>query len=175
MPQKPATPPDTQAPALPDQGMPNPRLPAPLLPGQRLGRGVGRMLTGLGHAALAEFVPVAGLRVDVISISPKGEIWIIECKSCRADFIADRKWQGYLDFCDRFFWAVDTDFPDHLLPEGSGLIRADRWGAELVRMAPEARLAGARRSRLLRDIARVATARLQALTDPMGPISTASF
>ncbi len=29
---------------------------------------------------------------------------------------ADRKWQGYLDWCDRFFWAVDADFPVDLLP-----------------------------------------------------------
>ena len=59
-----------------------------------------------------------GLRVDVISITPQGEIWIVECKSCRADFVGDRKWQGYLDFCDRFFWATDCDFPVELLPEG---------------------------------------------------------
>ena len=146
----------------------------PPRPGQRLQRGVARMLTGLGHAALAEFVPSGGLRVDVISISPKGEIWIVECKSCRADFTGDRKWQGYLEFCDRFFWAVDCDFPDDLLPPGSGLIRADSWGAELLRMAPESRLAAARRSRLLRDIARVSAGRLLALTDPMG-VSGAAF
>ena len=93
---------------------------------------------------------------------------MVECKSCRADFAADRKWQGYLEFCDRFFWAVDGDFPDDLLPQGTGLIRADPWGAELIRMAPESRLAGARRARLLRDIARVSTTRLMALSDPLG-------
>lgn len=146
----------------------------PTRPGQRLQRGVARMLIGLGHAPLAEFVPTGGLRVDVISISPKGEIWIVECKSCRADFTGDRKWQGYLEFCDRFFWAVDCDFPDDLLPQGSGLIRADSWGAELLRMAPESRLAAARRTRLLRDIARVSAGRLLALTDPMG-VSGAAF
>ncbi|MTH79635.1 MmcB family DNA repair protein [Paracoccus aestuariivivens] len=143
-------------------------------PGQRLARGVSRMLTSLGHAPLLEFVPTGGLRVDVISISPKGELWVVECKSSRADFMADRKWQGYLEFCDRFFWAVDTDFPDELLPEGCGLIRADSWGAELQQMAPESRLAAARRTRLLRDIARVATARLLAVTDPMGVSASVS-
>lgn len=156
---------------------PSAKMPAEMLPtrpGQRLQRGVARMLIGLGHAPLAEFVPTGGLRVDVISISPKGEIWIVECKSCRADFTGDRKWQGYLEFCDRFFWAVDCDFPDDLLPQGSGLIRADSWGAELLRMAPESRLAAARRTRLLRDIARVSAGRLLALTDPMG-VSGAAF
>lgn len=146
----------------------------PAKPGQRLTRGVARMLLSLGHAPLAEFVPAGGLRVDVISISPKGEIWIVECKSCRADFVSDRKWQGYLEFCDRFFWAVDCDFPDEILPEGAGLIRADSFGAEMLRMAPETRLAGARRNRLLRDIARVSAARLLAATDPLGAGSAIS-
>lgn len=148
--------------------------PLPAQPGHRLARGVTRMLAALGHAALPEFVPSGGLRVDVISVSPKGEIWVVECKSCRSDFVSDRKWQGYLEFCDRFFWAIDAGFPQDLLPGESGLILADSWGAELVRMAPETRLAAARRSRLLRDIARVSTGRLMAMTDPMGISGAAS-
>ncbi len=147
---------------------PHPGETLPAQPGQRLARGVMRMLHAQNHAALAEFAPVGGLRVDVISVTPKGEIWVVECKSCRADFAADRKWQGYLEFCDRFFWAVDGAFPDELLPPVTGLIRADPWGAELIRMAPEKRLAPARRARLLRDIARVSTARLMAISDPLG-------
>lgn len=138
----------------------------PARPGQRLARGVARMLVAHDHAVLTEFVPTPGLRVDLVSVAPGGEIWIVECKSGRADFMADRKWQGYLPFCDRFLWAVDADFPEELLPGGSGLIRADAWGAELVRPGPETRLAGARRSRLMRDIARCAAMRLLALTDP---------
>ena len=138
----------------------------PPMPGQRLARGVARLLVGMGHAPLRECVPAGGLRVDVISVAPSGEIWVIECKSCRADFAADRKWQGYLDWCDRFFWATDCDFPTELLPDGSGLIVADAYGAEMTRMAPEDRLAPARRARILRDIARVAACRLIRSTDP---------
>lgn len=141
-------------PTLPDQ------------PGFRLARGVARMLRSLDHAAICEFVPVRGLRLDVISISPAGEIWIVECKSSRADFTSDRKWQSYLEWSDRFFWAVDCDFPDTLLPGDSGLIRADAYGAEILREAPLTKMAGARRTRLTRDIARIAAIRLQALTDP---------
>ena len=73
----------------------------PAQPGHRLARGVARMLLASGHAPLLEFVPAPGLRVDVISVAPSGEIWIVECKSCRADFVGDRKWQGYLEWCDR--------------------------------------------------------------------------
>ena len=146
----------------------------PAQPGQRLQRGVCRGLRALDFVCVEELIPSPGLRVDVMALGPKGEVWVVECKSGRADFRADRKWQSYLDWCDRFFWAVDCDLPDELLPQGSGLIRADSWGAELLHMAPESRLAGARRTRLLRDIARVSAGRLLALTDPMG-VSGAAF
>lgn len=140
------------------------RLPA--LPGQRLARGVLRLMRELNHAALTEVVPSPGLRVDVMALTPTGEVWIVECKSCRADFTADRKWQGYLDWCDRFFWATDCDFPHDLLPAESGLIVGDAYAAEVQRMGPLTRLAPARRARLVRDFARVGAWRLQALTDP---------
>ncbi|MFV0383264.1 MmcB family DNA repair protein [Paracoccus sp. (in: a-proteobacteria)] len=141
------------------------------MPGQRLARGVARLLRSIDHAVLTEFTPVRGLRVDVISLGPKGELWIVECKSSRADFTGDRKWQGYLDWCDRYFWAVDGEFPDDLLPGDTGLIRADAYGAEILRMAPEARLAGARRNRLIRDFGRAAALRLQGFSDPGGAFS----
>ncbi|WP_411958244.1 MmcB family DNA repair protein [Paracoccus homiensis] len=138
----------------------------PVMAGQRLARGVGRMLRSMGHASLVEFIPTRGLRVDVISLGPKGEIWIVECKSSRADFATDRKWQGYLDFCDRYFWAVDADFPIDLLPAESGLIVADAYGAEIQRMPQETRLAAARRNKLTREFARSAALRMQGLADP---------
>lgn len=137
-------------------------------PGERLARGVCRMLASHDFAALTEYVPSPGLRVDVMALGPKGEIWVIECKSGRADFAADRKWQGYLDWCDRYFWAVDAAFPVDLLPEGTGLILADAWGAEIVREAPETRLSGARRAAVTRGFARAAARGLLALRDPQG-------
>ncbi|WP_431300370.1 MmcB family DNA repair protein [Tabrizicola sp. BL-A-41-H6] len=138
----------------------------PNLPGQRLQRGVCRGLRALDFVSVEELVPAPGLRVDVMALGPKGEIWVVECKSGRADFAADRKWQGYLDWCDRFFWAVDADFPVELLPEGTGLILADAYDAEVVRMGPETPLAGARRKAVLRIFARHAAARLHGLRDP---------
>lgn len=135
-------------------------------PGQILARGVCRHLAGHGFACIEEFVPERGRRVDVMALGPKGEIWVIECKSSRADFLADAKWEGYLDWCDRYFWAVDIDFPTELLPQESGLLVADAYGAEIVRMAPENRLAGARRTALIRRFARHAARRLQTLRDP---------
>lgn len=135
-------------------------------PGQLLARGVCRLLHGHGFVSVEEFVPARGLRVDVMGLGPKGEIWVIECKSGRADFQADTKWQGYLDWCDRYFWAVDQDFPTDLLPEGTGLMIADRYDGEIIRMPPETKLAGARRKVLTRKFATHAARRLLALRDP---------
>lgn len=138
----------------------------PPLPGQRLQRGVCRGLRKLDYVCVEELIPIAGLRVDVMALGPRGEVWVVECKSSRADFRADRKWQRYLDWCDRFFWAVDADFPVGLLPPETGLIYADAYDAEVVRMAPETPLTGARRKVVLRTFARAAAGRLQLLRDP---------
>ena len=138
----------------------------PLQPGQLLARGVCRHLRGHDFVSIEEFSPERGKRVDVIALGPKGEIWVIECKSSRADYASDAKWKGYLDWCDRYFWAVDAAFPVDILPDGTGLIIADAFDAEIVRMAPETRLAPARRTALTRRIARDAARRLRRLTDP---------
>ncbi len=137
-----------------------------LQPGQRLARGVARHLTSHGFVSVEEFVPARGLRVDVIGLGPKGEIWVIECKSSRADFQSDSKWQGYLEWCDRYFWAVDLEFPTELLPDETGLIIADSYGAEIIRMGPEAKLAPARRKKMIQKFATDAARRLLALRDP---------
>ncbi|MEM6390227.1 MAG: MmcB family DNA repair protein [Pseudomonadota bacterium] len=135
-------------------------------PGQLLARGVARHLAELGFASVLEFVPERGKRLDVLALGPKGEIWIVECKSSRADFTSDHKWQGYLEWGDRFFWAVDEAFPSELLPLETGLILADAYGAEIVRDAPEHRLAAARRKAMTLKIARIAAERLRLTHDP---------
>lgn len=140
-------------------------------PGQLLARGVCRHLASHGFSVIEEFVPERGLRVDVIGLGPKGEIWVVECKSSRADFQSDSKWQGYLEWCDRYFWAVDTAFPTELLPQETGLIIADAYDAEIVRMSPEDKLAGARRNKLIRKFAAHAARRLHALRDPDAGLS----
>lgn len=137
-----------------------------LQPGQLLQRGVCRMLRDLDFACVEELVPAPGLRVDVMALGSKGEVWIVECKSSRADFTGDHKWQGYLEWSDRFFWAVDTTFPAELLPPDTGLILADGYGGEILRMSPDTPLAPARRKVMVQKFARHAALRLQALRDP---------
>ncbi|HCQ65317.1 MAG TPA: DNA repair protein MmcB-related protein, partial [Rhodobacteraceae bacterium] len=124
-----------------------------LQPGQILARGVARHLRQHNFVSVEEFVPTRGLRMDVFALGPKGDFWVIECKSSRADFNADAKWQGYLEWGDRYFWAVDAAFPTELLPAETGLIIADGYDAEIVRMSPELRLAPARRKVMLQKFA----------------------
>jgi len=137
-----------------------------LPPGRLLARGVCRHLLSYDFAPVEEFVPERGKRVDVIALGPGGEIWVVECKSGPADFRADNKWCGYLEWCDRFFWAVDAAFPIDMLPGTTGLIIADAYDAEIVRTGPETRLPGARRTALTRRLARLAARRLHGLKYP---------
>lgn len=137
-----------------------------LQPGQILARGVARHLRLHDFVSVEEFVPTRGLRMDVFALGPKGELWVIECKSSRADFTADSKWQGYLEWGDRYFWAVDAEFPTELLPPETGLIIADGYDAEIIRMGPETKLAPARRKVMMQKFARHAASRLQGFRDP---------
>jgi hypothetical protein len=91
------------------------------------------------------------------------------CTECESDpdLTADRKWTGYLDWCDRFFWAVDAAFPTEILPPYAGLILADDHDAEILRMPDPTPLAAARRRALTRRVARTAAERLARLLDPL--------
>ena len=67
-------------------------------------------------------------------------------KVARADLVGDCKWTDYLDYCDRFFWAVPPDLAaicegERFLPGEAGLIVADRYDAALVRDAELLRFA----------------------------------
>ncbi len=131
-----------------------------------IARGTARLLAAHGFRCIPELTLANWRRADLIGIGEKSEIWIVEIKSSLEDFRADLKWSEYRDFCDRLFFAVAPDFPREVLPEETGLIIADRYGGELVREAPERRLAGARRKALTLHFSRVAAGRLMTLADP---------
>jgi hypothetical protein len=131
-----------------------------------LQRGVCRALRALGHAVVTELALANGRRADVVALAPGGDIWIVEIKSCLIDFQTDGKWPEYLPYCDRLYFAVAPDFPCHVLPEGAGLILADRYGAHLVREPLEERLGAARRKAMMLTFAQAAALRLQLHLDP---------
>lgn len=129
-------------------------------------RGVGRLLRARGFAIVSELPLATGRRADIVGLGPGGDIWIVEIKSSVEDFRADNKWPDYRLSCDRLFFATHGDVPAEIFPEDAGFILADRFGAELLREAPEHRLAGATRKAMLVRFAQVAALRLHALVDP---------
>src|SRR3990172_9529209 len=129
-------------------------------------RGICRALRALGHSVVCELGLANGRRADVVALTPGGDIWIVEIKSCLLDFQTDGKWHDYLDYCDRLYFAVATDFPHDVLPKEAGLALADRYGAEFVREAVEERLSAGRRKAMMLCFARAAALRLQLHLDP---------
>ncbi len=111
-------------------------------------------------------------RADLMGISTKGEIIIVEVKCSRADLLGDQKWPEYLDYCDRFFWAVPAGFDisplqgETFLPDRSGVIIADAYDGEIARPAGLFPLAAARRKAETQRLARLAMRRLMGIADP---------
>jgi hypothetical protein len=131
-------------------------------------RATARLCLRLGWAPLHEVALPNGRRADILVLRPDGGFACIEVKSGPRDFLTDTKWQDYRAFADALFFAVDVDFPQHLLPEETGLIVASGLEAELLREAPAHPLAAPRRRSLLHRFALLAAARLAAREDPGG-------
>ncbi len=123
-------------------------------------------LRARGHSVVTELSLANGRRADVVALSGAGDVVIVEIKSCLLDYQSDGKWQDYLPFCDRLYFAVAADFPREIIPPSVGLILADRYGAELVREPLEERLSAARRKAMMLAFARAAALRLQLHLDP---------
>ncbi|MDB5641839.1 MAG: uncharacterized protein JWN07_1156 [Hyphomicrobiales bacterium] len=131
----------------------------------RVARGARRLLRAHGLASVTEMPLPSGRRADIVALAADGQIVIVEVKSSMADFRADLKWPDYRMHCDRLYFAIPTELPESALPEDAGLIVADAYGAEFVRMAPEHRLAGATRRSMLLRFGHFAADRLHRLWD----------
>lgn len=129
-------------------------------------RGVSRLLYRQDYIAVAEVPLGNGRRADIMALGPKGEVVIVEIKVSRADLLGDGKWPFYLDYCDRYFWAVPQGFDldlfdrDELAPASTGLMIADRYDAAILRDAPNVALASSRRRAETLRVARMAARRL---------------
>jgi len=133
---------------------------------ERLARGITRLFEDMGCAAIAELSLANGRRVDVIALDAQGMTSIVEIKSSVPDFRSDGKWQEYLEFCDRFYFAVAPEFPQDLLPVEVGLIVADDWHGTILRESPAFSMNGSRRRAQTLRIALTAAQRLRRFTDP---------
>lgn len=128
-------------------------------------RGVARLLLRHDCVTVGEVPLGNGRRADLMGLCAKGQVTIVEIKVSRADLLGDSKFADYLDYCDRFFWAVPQhlvallDRPDRM-PERAGLIVADRYDAAIIRDAPVTPLAPSRRRAETLRFARRAARRL---------------
>ncbi|QHL90056.1 MmcB family DNA repair protein [Sphingomonas changnyeongensis] len=142
------------------------------IPAADVARGVARMLLRHDYAALTEVPLGNGRRADIMAINSRGQILIVEIKVSRADLLGDGKWPEYLDYCDRFCWAVPAGFPldpfdaPALRPDLAGLIVADRYDAQYWREAGVQAMPPARRRAETLRFARRAAHRLIGHLDP---------
>ena len=123
-------------------------------------RGVQRLLVDMRHNMLPELALPGGRRADLVTLGPKGEVWIVEIKSSVEDFRADTKWEEYREHCDRLWFATHEGVPLDIFPECCGLMVSSGYGAEVMREAPEVRLPGATRRLMTLRFARAASSRL---------------
>lgn len=144
---------------------------APLIAAD-VARGVSRLFFRADLMVVCEVPLGNGRRADIMAIDGRGGITIVEIKVSRADLLGDMKWPDYLDYCDRFFWAVPAGFDlapfeqPVFRPEVAGLIVADRYDAAVMREAAPRPLAAARRKAEVLRFARRAARRLMAGLDP---------
>ena len=137
-------------------------------------RGTTRMLAREDCLVVGEVALGNGRRADLMGLCPRGLVTIVEIKVSRADLLGDAKWTEYLDYCDRFFWAIPAGFDaalldrPELLPERAGLIVADRYDAAMVRPAETIALSSARRRAETLRFARRAARRLIGDLDDSG-------
>jgi hypothetical protein len=129
-------------------------------------RGTRRLLRARKFATLTELPLASGRRADIVALAADATVLIVEIKSSIADFRADTKWPDYRAHCDRLYFAISTEIPPEIMPDDAGLIIADGFGAEILREAPEHRLASATRRSMLLRFAHAAAHRLHGLTDP---------
>ncbi len=123
-------------------------------------RGVQRLCLDLDIMVIPEVSLRSGRRADLMGLTRKGEIWIIEIKSSVADWQADQKWPDYRAYCDRLFFATHSAVPQEIFPQDCGFILADNYSGAILREAPEHKLAPATRKALTLQLARTSANRL---------------
>lgn len=131
-----------------------------------LARGICRFMAGLGYRTLTEFTFGNGRRADVLAMNAQSELAVVEIKSSLADLRADGKWPEYRPFCDTFWFAVPPGFPRDALPEETGILVADRYGAVIEREPPYHKVHASRRRSVVLNFGLVAATRLQQQLDP---------
>lgn len=92
-------------------------------------------------------------------------IIIVEIKSSVADFRAETKWREYPAPIATFYYAIPASMPVDIIPDDAGLILADAYAADILRGAPEVRIAPATRRAMLTRFAHTVAQHLHRLND----------
>lgn len=134
-------------------------------------RGVSRLLRDHGLAPLVEFKLGNGRRVDVAALGRDGSMVAVEIKVSVTDLASDGKWQEYLGYCDRFYFAVPPGFPlamldrSAFLPQQTGIMVADGYGGYVARESAAFGMVAVRRKAETLRFARKAAARLHHMAE----------
>ncbi len=137
------------------------KTPNKFIPDQNQLLGTRLWLAGMDFVVLDDFELPNGTRVDIIGLGPKGEYWIIESLDQIWDHNVEKKWQDRIEWCDQFFFVVEIDYPIGTLPDETGIVVADSYGAEVARNSVEQPLIPSRRKNLTFHFARAAAGRLE--------------
>ncbi len=83
----------------------------------RLKRAATYYFVDKGHSVYDEVGLKSGqewsrFRADILALTMKREIVIIEVKSGWQDFIKDVKWSEYLQFCNKMYFIIEESFHD---------------------------------------------------------------
>ena len=128
---------------------------------ERVTDAIARSYHEQGNGVLREFKLSVKRRVDLITISDKGWITIIEIKSSVADFRSDKKWNEYIEWADQFYFGVAHNFPIEILPKEHGIITTDGFDIHKAQPSPVQKLNGSRRNTLVRKLAKASMRRIE--------------
>ena len=132
-----------------------------ILTTRRITDAIARSYYGQGDGVLREFRLKVRRRVDLIAMTNKGLITIIEIKSSPEDFRSDKKWGEYIEWADRFYFGVGDNFPIDILPKEHGIIKTDGFDCHEARPSPVNKLNGSRRNTLIRNMAKMSMRRIE--------------
>ena len=132
-----------------------------ILTTQRITDAIARSYYSQGDGVLREFRLKVRRRVDLITMTNKGLITIIEIKSSPEDFRSDKKWGEYIEWADRFYFGVGDNFPIDILPKEHGIIITDGFDCHEARPSSVNSLNGSRRNTLVRNMAKMSMRRIE--------------
>ena len=132
-----------------------------ILTTRRITDAIARSYYGQGDGVLREFRLKVRRRVDLITMTSKGLITIIEIKSSPEDFRSDKKWGEYIEWADQFYFGVAHNFPIGILPKEHGIITTDGFDVYQAQPSPVQKLNGSRRNNLIRKMAKASMRRIE--------------